>query len=122
MWVYTQKTGLFEHDKNFITRGWAGQRNGYNNPLAQDQHGIGPLPCGFYTIGPAYHHPELGPLTMNLTPDPDNEMFGRADFRIHGSAEKEPLLSSEGCVILMRLIREAVDSDPDKRLQVVSGL
>jgi hypothetical protein len=122
MWVYFQLSGELHHNGNFITRGWAGKLNGYKNPLAQDQHNIGPLPCGFYTIGKGYEHRELGLVTMNLTPDPENEMFGRSDFRIHGSSEKEPLLSSEGCIILMRLIREAVDYDTDKQLQVISGL
>lgn len=122
MWLYKQNTGELFHDGQFIARGWAGQKQGYNNPAMQDVADIGPLPCGYYEIGPAYDHPKLGEVTMDLKPSPNNAMFGRADFRIHGAAYVNPSLSSEGCIIQMRIIRERIDASPDRLLQVISGL
>lgn len=94
---YVQGTGRFEDAAgNLVGFGEAGQGAGRNNPDMQNVHNIGPLPCGFYKILEPYHHPKLGVLTFNLEPFPENEMFGRADFRIHGYAAVEP--SSEGCI------------------------
>lgn len=103
--------------------GWAGQGAGKNNPDAQNIPNIGPLPRGNYTIGPAYHHPKLGRVTMNLIPDPDNNMEGRADFRIHGAAAPpDTETSSHGCIIQIRSVRERVAGSSDKRLQVVKEI
>lgn len=121
MWTFVQRTGELFHDGEFVNRGWAGRLGGYKNPALQNVHDVGPLPCGLYTIGEAHHHPELGPVTMNLEPAPGNEMFGRSDFRIHGASVVAPLLSSKGCIVMMRTVREAIAASPDKELQVIAG-
>lgn len=81
---------------------------------------IGPLPQGAYTIGPVYDHPRLGPVTMNLTPDPTNVMFDRAYFRIHPDAIAHPGAASEGCIVQSRPVRERIAASEDHRLSVVA--
>lgn len=117
---YRIKSGKLEDsDGNLLGTGWSGQREGYNNPAMVSISKTGPLPPGTYAIGPAYTHPHLGPVVMNLNPDPGNEMYGRDDFRIHGAAELNPELSSEGCIILPRSVREALVARADRTLEVV---
>jgi hypothetical protein len=59
MWTYKQSNGelLGQHDLNgsghYVNFGWAGQREGKNNPAMQNVHNIGPLPVGTYTISEA---------------------------------------------------------------------
>lgn len=107
---YEQSTGRFYDGKgNLLGCGAAGQQVGYNNPEAESIKDIGPLPRGFYKIGPSYHHPHLGPVTMNLTPFPENEMHGRGDFRIHGFSADHPELSSHGCICQHLSTRQAID-------------
>jgi hypothetical protein len=56
---------------------------------------------------------------MDLDPDPANEMFGRSAFRIHGAALENPELSSDGCIIQQRSVREAVWNSGDHQLEVI---
>ena len=93
---------------------------GRNNPEAQTLRCIGPLPVGWYTMGEPFHHPELGPLTFILTPDPTNEMFGRDSFRMHGASATDPLNSSEGCIVQAHDVRQAVADSGVRRLQVTA--
>jgi len=119
-WTYQQSTGLMTDAGGSVSvYGYSGAGEGKNNPAMQDQHNVGPIPCGRYTItGPecthgvpcgdchgiqTHHH---GPLVLRLTPDPSNEMFGRAGFLIHG--DNQTHTASEGCIILPRTIREAI--------------
>lgn len=118
MITFHQRSGKTFIDTTPLATGWAGQLEGTNNPGMQNVPNIGPLPQGCYTIGPAYDHPHLGPLTMNLTPDDTNEMFGRADFRIHGASAQHPALSSHGCIILPRYARQHIIDSGDRRLEV----
>lgn len=109
MLKFVQGTGRLEDSRGeLIGFGFAGQREGYNNPDKQNVPDIGPLPRGFYKIGAPYHHPHLGPLTMDLTPFPENQMFGRSLFRIHGRSAINPELSSKGCVCQDRPARQFV--------------
>ena len=119
--TFKQSTGeFFRADGTLMGTGWAGQGAGENNPAAQNQEGIGPLPQGNYTIGSPYDNPHTGPFTMDLTPAPENEMFGRSLFRIHGAAKTNPELSSEGCIVQQRPVREAIWNEGDRDLQVVA--
>lgn len=115
---YSQSDGVLEDSKDVLGVGFAGNDSrpgvnpdhihGYNNPDAQQVHNIGPLPRGFYTIGDPITHPHLGPLAFPLMPDASNEMFGRSDFWIHGASPKDPLNSSEGCIVMAHSIRLAL--------------
>ena len=119
MWSYQQSTGeLLAAGGTHVGDGYAGHGAGRNNPAMQAVHNVGPLPCGFYTISPAHDHPKLGPLTMDLIPDTDNEMFGRDDFRVHGDNATHD--ASEGCIVLDHGVRLQVANSPDRRLLVIA--
>lgn len=120
MHVYEQRTGRwFAQDGTLLGTGWAGQGAGKNNPAMQNVAKTGPLPCGVYTIEQPHDDPHTGKYTMNLIPDPANEMFGRSAFRIHGIAESHPELSSEGCVVQIRTVREKIWSSGDRQVRVI---
>lgn len=109
MYTFFQSSGRINApDGSLLGIGCAGQGIGFNNPSMQGAPNIGPLPRGFYKIGPPHDHPKLGPLTMNLEPFPENEMFGRSKFRIHGYAKVHPELSSEGCIVQFHDVRKHI--------------
>jgi Tlde1 domain len=120
MWVYEQKTGRISRG-SFAFVGYAGIGDGKNNPAAQEQHGVGPLPCGIYTIEAPVDTPTHGPFVLWLTPDPANPMYGRSAFGIHGDSISHPGLASEGCIIQSRDARNAIWNSGDHQLLVVSG-
>jgi Protein of unknown function (DUF2778) len=121
MWNFKQSTGqMRDAGGKEIAVGWAGQREGKNNPTMQGVAGVGPLPQGQYTIGEPHESPHTGPYTMDLTPDPSNNMLGRSVFRIHGAAFEHPELSSEGCIIMPRYVREMIWNSGDHTIEVVA--
>ena len=122
--VYEQNTGLFalyapDGSVSFRTRGYAGRGIGRNQHIHQITPGVGPLPCGDYSIGEPVDHPRLGPLALPLRPHPYNKMFGRRGFFIHGDNEKND--ASHGCIILPRAARALVVELDVFCLCVVSG-
>jgi hypothetical protein len=120
MWTYSQSTGiLISADRTVTGHGYAGKGLYKNNPTAQCIKGEGPLPRGFYTIGPAYKHETKGPVCMNLTPDASNDMCDRSLFRIHGDSIADPGNASEGCIVQNKAIRQFVAGSSDRRLEVV---
>lgn len=126
MWHYHQLTGKLDDPYGtHIGTGFSGYGENRNKPELQNVPHIGCIPRGKYTIGNAYKHDHLGPVVMNLIPDPDNEMFGRSLFRIHGVSrdnpltdENETLLSSHGCICIDRATRERIAKSEDKELLV----
>ena len=100
--------------------GWAGHSQGKNNPDMQNVKSIGPLPQGWYTIMPPHDNPHTGPYTMDLVPDKENKMFGRDLFRIHGAALHNPEMSSDGCIVQIRTVRESIWNSGYHRLQVIA--
>ena len=119
--IYQQSTGNLYHDTTPLGTGYAGHGLGLNNPAAQFIEGVGPLPCGWYTIGAPFDHPRCGPFTMRLTPDADTEMNGRAGMCMHGDTASENHTASDGCIVAARDIRETVWASGDRRLLVVPG-
>lgn len=119
MFTFDIRTGRLCQADATLGFGFSGHPPHTNDPSATSLPNIGPIPKGTYLIGPSYHHPVLGPVTMNLSPDESNQMFGRSAFRIHGASAVHPEDSSEGCVILARSIRELISSLPDRVLEVV---
>ena len=78
-WIYAQKTGNMFHVENGGAgaegSGYSGNGADENNPAAQFVQLHGPIPQGWYTIGP----PQKFKNMMNclpLTPDPSNNMEG----------------------------------------------
>ncbi len=121
-WTYVQTTGALSHDGEPIGTGYSGNTTGLNNPAAQGQVGIGPIPCGTYTIGPP-HQPvdHLGPFALPLIPASTNEMLGRSGFFIHGDNTAMDHTASNGCIILVRPLRREIVYSDDKTLGVVAA-
>jgi hypothetical protein len=119
MWEFQQSTGAILHDSVAKFHGYAGNGAGKDNPAMQDIHNVGPLPRGKYTIGPPHTSGHTGPYTMNLEPDPANEMFGRSAFRIHGDSIAAPGTASNGCIVTARVNREAIWASGDRELVVL---
>lgn len=116
--MFSTESGRFwARDGSRLCLGYSGCSEGRNNPNLESRHDLGPIPRGYYHIGPAYHHPVLGPLTMNLTPDVLTDTFGRSLFRIHGNnAEND---ASHGCIILNKQTRLLVSQSSDRELNVI---
>ena len=119
--IYQQSSGALYHNTDLLGVGYAGHGAGLNNPAMQFVEGVGPLPCGWYTIGEPFTHPHCGPFSMRLTPDAANEMFGRAGFLMHGDNADCNHTASDGCIAIDRAIREGVWNSTDHRLLVVPG-
>lgn len=117
-WIYHQSTGVLEHRGKVIETGYSGYPPHKNDPSAEFLEALGPIPKGTYTIGQPYNHPDLGILTMNLTPKLGQKMGRRSAFRIHGDSKKHPGLASHGCIILSFKTRELIADDYDKELVV----
>jgi len=125
MWTYTVKTGVLQ-DRNskFVSLGYSGGGGGtvpeaVNNPDYQHVKDVGPLPNGMYDIGEPEQHPRLGAYAIPLTPYPDNEMYGRGGFFIHGDNQHMNQSASDGCIILPYSVRVVLGAGTDKLLQVV---
>ena len=138
MWVYQQSSGnLYRHltissDKaetgfpglssaTFLGRGYSGNGKGLNNPDMQNVPDVGPIPCGDWYMGPAYDHPEHGPVTIPLRPEPGTQTFGRDHFLCHGDLKDAPgqFKASKGCMIMPRWIRERMSQSGDHLLRVI---
>jgi hypothetical protein len=118
---FNRAEGIVFHDSTPIcTIAYSGNGDGLNNPAMQEVHNVGPLPEGLYTIGPAKNPiDELGPIALELIPDPSNEMFGRFGFFIHGDNQLMNYTASNGCIILPRAVRQYIEESPDKLLSVI---
>jgi hypothetical protein len=127
MWTYFQKTGELLRDGQQQGLGYSGYNDpqsgqpGKNNPTLQHVPDVGPIPVGSYTIGNPEDTLTHGPFVLPLTPNPANQMFGRAGFLIHGDSVVEPGTASRGCIIMARTIRNEIAASGDQLLQVVTG-
>lgn len=117
-WTYEQTTGRMSHDGVLVGTGYSGRGSGKDNPEMEDVVGVGPIPRGQWHIGPAYDHPHLGPVVMNLTPV-GHDAHGRSAFRIHGDSIAHPGEASDGCIIQGHDVREKIASSADRVLLVV---
>lgn len=122
MWQYIQVSGELKQDGEHAAWAYSGHGIGKNNPASQSVHNVGPIPCGLYEIGEPINTSAHGPYCLPLTPRPDNMMWGRAGFLIHGDSIQEPGTASEGCIIASKLTRIRIWESGDRLLQVVSGL
>lgn len=121
MWTFEISTGrLLSPSGLHVGTGHSGWGDAANDPKMVKAKGIGPLPPGKWSIGPAYNHPKLGPVVMNLDPLPGTEVYGRSLFRIHGdNSTPDPHDASHGCIILSRATRRAISASPVKTLNVI---
>ncbi len=114
---YSQQSGrLFcldgQSDKTVLdVTGYAGTGVGRNNPARQGAKDLGPLPRGFWEIGPAENRERTGPVTLPLTPDSTNDVFQTNrepfTFLIHG--DKATGNASTGCIVVPPDIRKLID-------------
>ncbi len=127
-WVYSQSTGQLtyvdpEGDSTYIGTGYAGIGAGLNNPAMQDVPNVGPLTQGLYTIGPQQDYTttegKVLRQAMVLTPNPNNQMFHRGGFLIHGPHRHDRHNSSNGCPIFNSAIRNQIAKSDDKCFEVV---
>jgi hypothetical protein len=111
MLTYSQTSGEMRTAANVLLgTGYAGHGLGINNPALQSVHNTGPLPQGIYAINPPVNTTAHGPYVMWLTPDRDNEMFGRSGFGIHADEIANPgkRLASTGCIVMSASARTAI--------------
>ena len=119
-WTYNQSSGKLSLDGKVIGTGYSGKGLGLNNPAMQAQRLVGPLPQGTYTVGPAFKHPEKGPVVMRLRPQRGTQMFGRSGFLIHGDNKAMNHTASNGCIILGPEIRKQISASTDRTLTVTA--
>jgi uncharacterized protein RhaS with RHS repeats len=128
-WVWSQSTGQLTQVVNGQTvqgqggTGYAGHGQGINNPAMQNQINTGPIPQGTYTIGPQQNNVTNTGTTlfqsMRLTPDANNNMFGRSGFIIHGDNAQGNQSASAGCPVISRSIRNQISNSGDNTLRVI---
>lgn len=120
MWVWGQRQGVLVTPMGkFAEYGHAGRLEGRNNPDMERVKGIGPLPCGLYTMQIPHNSPTTGPYTLTLIPDASNDMHGRSSFAIHGESTTDPENSSHGCIVVSREARVRAWESGDHRLMVI---
>ena len=121
-WTYTQDKGALRNPQGVVQGfGYSGNTWGLNNPAAQFQVGVGPIPVGLYTIGPP-HNPidHLGPLALPLWPDRANQMHGRSGFFAHGDNPALNHSASNGCIVLGHYLRVMLHDSTDRQLSVIA--
>jgi Protein of unknown function (DUF2778) len=107
IFTYEQRSGkLWQGGVAFAALCYSGHGVGVNSPDYERVKDVGPIPAGWYTIGPAFDDiGGKGPLVMRLTPDADTHMYGRGGFLIHGDNAAANRTASEGCIIAAHEIR-----------------
>ncbi|MFA7062409.1 MAG: RHS repeat-associated core domain-containing protein, partial [Pedobacter sp.] len=129
-WIYEQSTGNLSYQPQpgaplvLVDTGYAGHNDGLNDPDYQNVPGTGPtsnggpIPQGTYTIEPQQDNVTgrgtTLPDSMRLTPDPSNNMFGRAGFLIHGGNMTNQV-SSQGCIVLPLGARNSIGDNNDPK-------
>lgn len=116
-WTYSQTSGQLRHNGVLVTTGYSGNGQGRNNPDAEDQTNVGPIPRGRYRIGAAYHNAHTGDVTMNLDPV-GHDAHGRTLLRIHGDSRQHPGHASEGCAIFNKEVRLQIANSGDNEFNV----
>jgi hypothetical protein len=129
--IYKQSTGELFYTGSPLSpyaRGYSGAGDHKNNADRQCVKDLGPIPRGWYTIGPPLVKAEKNrkwlksDLFLPLTPDKNNDMCGRSNFLIHGDDKRYPGWASEGCIVLGKAVREkiaAAVAEGDNRLEVI---
>jgi len=119
-WVYDVPTGqLYSPEGALTAHGYSGNGADLNNPSSEGIKNHGPIPDGHYTFTDWQDHPHKGPKVCHLTPAPDNEMYGRDGFMVHG--DNQTHTASDGCIILPRFARDMMAASLDQELVVRHG-
>lgn len=123
-WTFIQKTGeLIDASGEVWADGYSGAPGAVNDPEKQNIRNVGPIPCGWYSMEAPVDTPDHGPYVIWLKPDPENQMFGRENFGMHGDQLEHPgmELASHGCIVAPIIARRRAWTSSDRRLQVVPG-
>jgi hypothetical protein len=121
MWKYEQKTGDVTNPSGALVGcGYSGNGDGLNNPSAEQEEGVGPIPVGQYTIGRFFDDPEKGPIVAHLSPCSNTNTWGRSGFMVHGDNPKLNHSASHGCIILSHVLREMLMASNDRLLEVTA--
>lgn len=117
MWKYVQTTGDLFLNGEYMETGYSGALpDGKNNPDMECVRNVGPIPRGYYNIGPVENKPT--PMTLRLIADMPNYCNpARSGFLIHG--DNATHTASQGCIILGRNMRRTIAESGDNRLLVV---
>jgi len=124
MFVYHQIDGHMMRDGALVGVGYSGHGDGLNNPGMEAVHGVGPIPRGKYRIGPWHDHfrPQyghsLGACVAQLLPV-GHDAHGRTELFEHGDNDAMNHTASDGCIIMGKLIRQAMRDSGDHDLTVV---
>lgn len=118
-WVYKVSTHTFYLNGTYqFAADYSGRPGFWNDSANECVIGMGPLPRGTYTIGPAFYHHKTKAYTMRLIPFVENQMCGRDGFMIHGNSAAHPRTASDGCIILNLSGRKEINDSSDKILVV----
>jgi RHS repeat-associated protein len=124
-WEYCQATGRLYYNnittgqRTFTGTGYSGCGVGLNNSSMQGVGDVGPIPQGYWTIGPMRNSIRTGPHVLDLIPKPETDLFGRDNsFQIHGNNTCDDQSASRGCIVLDRAIRDAIAQSCDDLLWV----
>lgn len=112
-------TMAYADGREFASGLWSGHPPAMNEPSMTSLKAIGPLPIGFYGYGAARDGGHLGCMVMPLS-QLSGESFGRGGFFIHGPSLMRSEYSSDGCIIMPRAQRVAMDAfvTPSRVLEV----
>lgn len=105
-WLYSQAIGELSREGAHVATCYSGYGDGKNQPGAQDQANIGPIPQGLWFFGTLSADPAHGPLARHLIPASGTDTFGRSGFLLHGDSREHPGAASHGCIIAPRPARE----------------
>ena len=111
--TYRQSSGVLMNPAGAIMgTGYSGQPPHTNVPADEVLEGLGPIPCGNWTMVSLEQSPKLGPDVIVLEPDAETRARILAmprdpdSFRIHGEREEPPPgFASDGCIILTHTCR-----------------
>ena len=122
MWTFFISTGeMMQPDGTLLAKGYSGDPQYKDDPDAQKLKSQGPIPTGRYGITEPVDTAFHGPYCLGLVPDPENAMWGRAGFLIHGDSIDRPGTASEGCIIMPRFARDRIWESGDHELIVFSS-
>lgn len=113
-WTYVRRgpdgNGQLVLNGVVVGTGYSGHGIGLNNPEAERDIGVGPIPAGRWIAGTFFDHPHLGPCVSRLIPSsyPKTETYGRTGFFVHGDNSQGNHSASDGCIILAHDLREKI--------------
>lgn len=130
-WTYQQNSGrLIDPSGTVVGVGYSGQPPHTNVPTDEGLEGLGPIPCGVWNKASVeWENAKLGPFVVVLAPDDATRArviaLGRDpdSFRMHGErlSPAPAGFASNGCIVMIRTVREEFWNSPDAVLNVISG-